>query len=740
MEGNIQHQPRNLSPTPNMSQKLNSTQAQPSSPPSSLNINPPSPSMLSNDNSQEALSTAAQSNAAFDRLLNMIPTTPTNLGGGLKIPNQTSEPSMKGDEATSHYTSTPVREGSRPMWQKQDEQQQDSHASGEASRAEPAHSVDVHNLWTQLLGAGLVSGSSTTASGLAGNKALAIPGLETTTTEEKEAENKEGEGDDKTNTKNGSGKGKSNKKKGKAQKKTNVKETPTVEKNGDNVSPKEIVMKSHHPSIKTRQAAVINLIYDPAALQCKNCGLRFSPSDMVAYSQHLDWHFRIKRREKENAKKAESRRWYFEKIDWIISDEIEDEKDVEDDLKSRTGSPDEISVVPASSNQEENMCPICHEEFDQFYKQDFDSSAAEVVDAKGSLTNIDDGGGRWHLKNAIRPIPQENDEQDDSMDKYAGRAFHPQCYQDRKNSTLNDTSSTSLDPPNNDVISTSNLPEASSEIISDETPNEAVNIKDESIEQESTEHNANTDTTQNSVSNGMPNTDPVKTDVDENQQITDDAVVKTEQLATESDSVAQTVDEPIETHIKEEKVEADSSSGMVPMKEDEPMEAADQENNVSDIEEKKIESTGEDVNKEEDETQQKDTNEVKSETVDSTNECNQEANSTTPMDKSLDGNSLMTAPSSSGLGSNLSGGIRINMLPQEAMSKIERSESIRSTSESEDGEGDVATRDSDFDPDAIVQPAIPEHLDLKPKLKGRKMVDMPMQRKDDELSGLCSIM
>ena len=47
---------------------------------------------------------------------------------------------------------------------------------------------------------------------------------------------------------------------------------------------------------------------------------------MVAYSQHLDWHFRMKRREKDNARKAESRRWYFEKIDWIISDEIEDEK------------------------------------------------------------------------------------------------------------------------------------------------------------------------------------------------------------------------------------------------------------------------------------------------------------------------------------------------------------------------------------------------------------------------------
>jgi pre-mRNA cleavage complex 2 protein Pcf11 len=65
-------------------------------------------------------------------------------------------------------------------------------------------------------------------------------------------------------------------------------------------------------------------MYNPSALQCKNCGLRYSPTDMIAYSQHLDWHFRMKRREKENARKAQSRNWYFERIDWINSDEISD--------------------------------------------------------------------------------------------------------------------------------------------------------------------------------------------------------------------------------------------------------------------------------------------------------------------------------------------------------------------------------------------------------------------------------
>ena len=52
--------------------------------------------------------------------------------------------------------------------------------------------------------------------------------------------------------------------------------------------------------------------------------------------------------------------------------------DAVEDFKSRSGTPDEVPTVPTSSNPEENVCPICHEEFDQFYKQDFtDLAAAE---------------------------------------------------------------------------------------------------------------------------------------------------------------------------------------------------------------------------------------------------------------------------------------------------------------------------------------------------------------------------
>ena len=61
--------------------------------------------------------------------------------------------------------------------------------------------------------------------------------------------------------------------------------------------------------------------------------------------------------------------------------------DAVEDVKSRSGTPDEVPTVPTSSNPEENVCPICHEEFDQFYKQDFTDIAA--AEGKRSNPRID---------------------------------------------------------------------------------------------------------------------------------------------------------------------------------------------------------------------------------------------------------------------------------------------------------------------------------------------------------------
>lgn len=69
--------------------------------------------------------------------------------------------------------------------------------------------------------------------------------------------------------------------------------------------------------------------------------------------------------------------------------------DAVEDVKSRSGTPDEVPTVPTSSNPEENVCPICHEEFDQFYKQDFTDLAA----AEGKKKQLSDKSAGTELSN-----------------------------------------------------------------------------------------------------------------------------------------------------------------------------------------------------------------------------------------------------------------------------------------------------------------------------------------------------
>ena len=54
---------------------------------------------------------------------------------------------------------------------------------------------------------------------------------------------------------------------------------------------------------------VIQRIY--SGIQCSSCGLRFAPDQVDRYREHLDWHFRQNRREKDGVKVAKYRRWYY---------------------------------------------------------------------------------------------------------------------------------------------------------------------------------------------------------------------------------------------------------------------------------------------------------------------------------------------------------------------------------------------------------------------------------------------
>ncbi|KAM7300430.1 pre-mRNA cleavage complex 2 protein Pcf11 isoform X4 [Ixodes scapularis] len=155
--------------------------------------------------------------------------------------------------------------------------------------------------------------------------------------------------------------------------------------------------------LKVKHPGVISALH--VGTQCASCGLRFTDEKCEKYRQHLDWHFRANRRDKDGARKAFSRKWFYEMEDWIQFEEIEDLEErarsffeqqatVEQDQSSN--SPVAIKSVPASGDETENTCAVCEEAFQLFWVEEEEE---------------------WHFRDAMRV---EN------------KVYHPACYEDFK--------------------------------------------------------------------------------------------------------------------------------------------------------------------------------------------------------------------------------------------------------------------------------------------------------------------
>lgn len=128
---------------------------------------PGSPPMASNDNSQDGMDSGGLNNSfenkAFDRILSMLPSSST--------PRQDKVASRR---LTSQYSSSPSFEGAITSGSKVSAKPEPAEIPSSADKtvhpSSEAPAVDIHNLWSQLLGAGLIAGSS-----------AAIPGLDNAT-------------------------------------------------------------------------------------------------------------------------------------------------------------------------------------------------------------------------------------------------------------------------------------------------------------------------------------------------------------------------------------------------------------------------------------------------------------------------------------------------------------------------------------------------------------------------------
>lgn len=169
-------------------------------------------------------------------------------------------------------------------------------------------------------------------------------------------------------------------------------------------------------SLKQRQQTHIHVLF--SGMQCSSCGVRFPPEQTIKYSQHLDWHFRSNRRDRDSTRRAHSRRWYYDVTDWIQYEEIEDLDDRErnyfetqqlemdlardDDSAQRNESP--VPSCIAGPDDVDKTCDMCHDQFETFYNEENEE---------------------WHLRNAIR---------------VDGKTYHPICFEDCKTSVTLDES------------------------------------------------------------------------------------------------------------------------------------------------------------------------------------------------------------------------------------------------------------------------------------------------------------
>lgn len=159
--------------------------------------------------------------------------------------------------------------------------------------------------------------------------------------------------------------------------------------------------------LKKRHPSVINAIY--SGIQCSSCGIRFPLEQTIKYSQHLDWHFRENRRERDSARRAPARKLYLPLSEWSQYQEIENEDEREkswfetqqtendsanEDSNQRTASPPPSCV--AGPNDINKTCDMCHDPFETFYNEETEE---------------------WHLRNAIR---------------IEDNIYHPICYEDYK--------------------------------------------------------------------------------------------------------------------------------------------------------------------------------------------------------------------------------------------------------------------------------------------------------------------
>ncbi|XP_026740557.1 pre-mRNA cleavage complex 2 protein Pcf11 isoform X2 [Trichoplusia ni] len=171
-------------------------------------------------------------------------------------------------------------------------------------------------------------------------------------------------------------------------------------------------------TFRVKQPGLVSRLY--GGMQCSGCGARFPPEHTVRYSQHLDWHFRQNRRDRDSARRAHSRHWHYDLSDWVQYEEVEDLEEREKswfetgglagasagagaaEAEAEAGAEAADAPSAAASAPATHCCALCGDTFHQFYNEDKEE---------------------WHLRNAV---------------KHGDDYYHPLCFEDYKASLTKD--------------------------------------------------------------------------------------------------------------------------------------------------------------------------------------------------------------------------------------------------------------------------------------------------------------
>ncbi|KAJ8720492.1 hypothetical protein PYW08_005957 [Mythimna loreyi] len=262
----------------------------------------------------------------------------------------------------------------------------------------------------------------------------------------------------------------------------------------EKVKPKEdknVIHKVDFMRIETfrvKQPGLVARLY--GGMQCSGCGARFPPEHTVRYSQHLDWHFRQNRRDRDSARRAHSRHWHYDLSDWVQYEEVEDLEEREKSWFETSGLPvgaasgggagateapapaaPALAPSAAAPAPARHACALCGDAFQQFYNEDKEE---------------------WHLRNSVK----HNDDY-----------YHPACFDDYK-ASLTKAEEAPSQESSDDVTAIEKVEE------------EAIEIKD--VEDEPAEQSDNESVVE--VVEDATELDPVE--IDEGEE--DDVVFKAE--------------------------------------------------------------------------------------------------------------------------------------------------------------------------------------------------------------------